>query len=208
MVKAKRKLLISVILLLCAGLLVILQINYPITRQSLERLVATQSSALQTRNFLSQYSEHFIIKYLPIDEKYVEIILRGSEQSYDDVVQWFGTDGPVPAPELIVFPTAASLASSFGWDRNQQSMGVYWGGSIRILSPAEWMDEPSLEEFCREGPMVHELCHLMVDEVSGGNYSRWFTEGLAQYLEKQINGFAFPQPEMTADDIMGFAEMG
>lgn len=199
-----RALIIILLLLVSAAWLIP---DRPGARQGVERLIAARSNALQTRDFLSFHSERFVIKYLPVDEKYVAIIAAGSEQAYEDVVQWFKTDAPPSSPELIVYPTGASLALSFGWDHSQQSMGVYWGGGIHILSPAEWMESLELEEFYREGPMVHELAHWMIDEVSGGNYSRWFTEGLAQYLEKQINGFAFAPPEMTAGDIMLFSEL-
>ena len=42
--------------------------------------------------------------------------------------------------------------------------------------------------------MVHEFTHLMVDEITRGNYNRWWTEGIAQYSEKQITGFQFSDP--------------
>lgn len=194
--KPKRRNIVIVIIiaLLGSGLTLWQPLGWTGVRQSLVRIAAVQCNALQTREFLSLTGEHFVVKYLPVDEKYTEIILTGSEQAYDDVVQWFESDAPAQL-ELIVYPTPAALARSFGWERSRQSMGVYWGGCISIVSPAVWMEAPELDGFCREGPMVHELAHLMVDEVSGGNYTRWFTEGVAQYLEKQLNGFTFSTPE-------------
>jgi hypothetical protein len=74
-------------------------------------------------------------------------------------------------------------------------MGVYWAGAIRILSPREWIDSPDLEEvaslFAANGPMAHEYSHLVLDYYTRGNYPRWFTEGMAQYIEWQITGFKF-----------------
>lgn len=49
--------------------------------------------------------------------------------------------------------------------------------------------------------MVHELAHLMVDEMSRGNYNRWWTEGVAQYTEREITGFEFTSPFKNKDDL-------
>jgi glutathione S-transferase len=34
-----------------------------------------------------------------------------------------------------------------------------------------------------------------VDEKTRGNYTRWFTEALAQYWERELTGFQFASPE-------------
>lgn len=162
-------------------------------RQHIVRFVVAQSNQYQTRDFEVQEKEFFSIKYLSLDERSVDLIAEGSERSYHDVVQWFGWE-PSFQPEILVYPNSLALARHFGWDRDQASIGVYWGGSIHILSPSVWMESSDVEEFYCEGPMVHEMVHWMVDEMSGGNYARWFTEGMAQYLEKQMNGFSFPRP--------------
>lgn len=81
-------------------------------------------------------------------------------------------------------------------------MGVYWAGSIRILSPGEWIKGDDLKkQFIEEGPMVHEFTHLMVDEITQGNYNRWWTEGIAQYFEKKITGFVFANPFSRGRDL-------
>jgi hypothetical protein len=71
-------------------------------------------------------------------------------------------------------------------------MGVYWGGAIRVLSPKAWVEGRNLEEiaqvFRAMGPMVHEFAHLVLDYKTRGNYPRWFSEGLAQYLEVRQGG--------------------
>ena len=56
-------------------------------------------------------------------------------------------------------------------------------GFIHLQSPL------GNKDYFKEGPMVHEYTHLVVDELTGGNYSRWFTEGVAQYVEQQVTGY-------------------
>nr|WP_238480917.1 peptidase MA family metallohydrolase [Desulforadius tongensis] len=42
--------------------------------------------------------------------------------------------------------------------------------------------------------MAHEIAHLVVDHRTKGNYNRWFTEGVAQYVELELTGFRFRDP--------------
>lgn len=153
-----------------------------------------QETRWRTANFMEEQSSHFIIKYTVEDEKQIALIEGAAEKAYKDVTDVFGQQpsGPIT---LVVYPDEASLARSFGWDKDEQAMGVYWGGTIRILSPRAYLKGDQVEEaFYREGPMVHEFTHLMVDEISKGNYNRWWTEGVAQYVEKQVTGFELEGP--------------
>jgi len=43
--------------------------------------------------------------------------------------------------------------------------------------------------YARQGPLVHEFTHYVVDARSADNYPRWFSEGLAQLLEYRLLGF-------------------
>lgn len=153
-----------------------------------------QEINLKTAHFSVTETEHFKIKYTSVDQDYVPMICRASEQAYQSVSEVFGQESQGKTV-IVVYPDTASLAASFGWERDQKAMGVYWGGSIRILSPREWVGPAEAEEvFAQEGPMVHEFAHLMVDEITQGNYNRWWTEGVAQYVEKNITGFEFADP--------------
>lgn len=144
---------------------------------------------------------HFRIKYLPVDDYCMGLLSEAAEDAYGKVSSRMGCEPSRPIT-IVVYPDNASLAASFGWDRNEKALGVYWGGTIRILSPRAWLANLGQKQrFIKEGPMVHELAHLMVDEMSRGNYNRWWTEGVAQYTEREITGFEFSSPFREKDDL-------
>ncbi len=165
--------------------------------QALQRFMVRQEIRLSTANYAVTSTEHFDIKYLPIDADYAPMVAGVAEEARQSVSEMFGEKAP-ERTTIIIYPDSASLAKSFGWNKNAKAMGVYWGGSIRVLSPGEWLKEPSQEAFSKEGPVYHEYAHLMVDEITGGNYSRWLTEGVAQYVEKNLTGFEFASPAVRS----------
>lgn len=172
--------------------------------QTLQRFLVRQEIRLTTAGYVIQSSEHFDLKYLPVDKEYVPMVAAVAEEARLSVSEVFGQNPP-PRTTMIIYPDSASLAKSFGWNKNARAMGVYWGGTIRILSPAEWMPEPSREAFARQGPVYHEFAHLMVDEITGGNHSRWLTEGVAQYVEKKLTGFEFARPAAGSEGIVVYS---
>lgn len=161
--------------------------------QTVIRAMVGQEINLRTAGFSETITENFIIKYTPIDEQYVPTIASAAEESYDQVTNYFNYT-PGQKTVIVVYPDSVSLAKSFGWDKNEKAMGVYWAGSIRILSPSQWISGKIDDEFYKDGPMVHEFTHLIVDDLTKGNYNRWWTEGIAQYVEKKITGFQFTDP--------------
>lgn len=143
-------------------------------------------------------SEHFFVKYMPEDRGEAELVLETAEKFYQPITEDFGYTprGRIP---IILYSTKQELNQSFGWDASESAMGVYWAGVIRVLSPGAWVAETEAdrvrEVFVSSGPVAHELTHLMVDYLTGGNYPRWFTEGVAQYEEYKLTGFTLSKPE-------------
>ncbi|MDT3700916.1 MAG: peptidase MA family metallohydrolase [Thermincola sp.] len=159
----------------------------------------------QTRGWQEIRGNHFIIKYTPRDNNVAGLVLEIAENSYEPVSRKFGY-APTKQTIIVVYPTKESLNRSFGWDADESAMGVYWAGVIRVLSPNDWIEgedpEAQARIFADEGPVVHEFTHLVVDYASGGNYTRWLTEGIAQYEEGKLTGYEMDRPVITAADQM------
>jgi len=142
-------------------------------------------------------SEHFYVCFSPDKRAEAEMVLQVAEQVYYPVTAdfCFSPRGRIP---LILYSSKEELNKSFGWEANESAMGVYWAGTIRVLSPQVWAGDVDAgqikEKFISSGPMVHELTHLMVDYLTGGNYPRWFTEGVAQYEDYKLTGFVISDP--------------
>jgi len=157
---------------------------YPLVRQVVQIKVN-----FETRQMAVHETEHFRIKYTQTDADTVAMIAEAAEAAYAPVTQKLGY-APQSKTLLLVQPNKKELRQAFGWSGNESAMGVYWGGVIQLLSPHAWLDNgASVQEFIHSGPMVHEFTHLVFDHLTNGNYPRWFTEGLAQYVEYRVNGY-------------------
>ncbi len=178
-------------------LLIIILLVLLISRnhQAVVRAFVAQETNWKTGKFIQTETEHFQIRYLQVDSDYVEVIGHTAEDAYARVSDLFGYE-PAQKTTIIIYPDSTSLAESFGWEKDQKAMGVYWAGTIRLLSPQQWINGYAdwQQIFASEGPVYHEFAHLLVDDITKGNYSRWFTEGIAQHVEKKLTGFEFAEP--------------
>lgn len=158
------------------------------------REVSRVGILLRTYDMNSLESEHFVVKYQSEDAIYAGLVLDAAERFYKPVTLRYQT-APRSKIPVIMYPTGSELNASFGWSASESAMGVYWAGTIRILSPDAWMFDKETSKvrdaFINSGPMAHELTHLMVDYATRGNCPRWLTEGLAQYEEYRLTGFRF-----------------
>ncbi len=162
-------------------------------------------TVLGTWNMDKLTSEHFYVKFKPADRQSAELVLETAEMFYRPVTKDFGYVPPARVP-LILYPSKEELNGIFGWDAKESAIGVYWCGSIRVLTPDVWIEEKDpvrfRETFVTSGPMVHEFTHLMIDYLTGGNYPRWFTEGVAQYEENKITGFEFSNISRSPGQVL------
>ncbi len=156
------------------------------------REVSKQKMLWETRKWAELKGTHFLVRYQASDKDNAELVLSTAEKNYEPVSSRFGYY-PKGKTLIVVYPTRESLGRSFGWAADESAMGVYWTGVIRVLAPSAWVDETDPDKikgvFESEGPIAHEFTHLMVDYLTGGNYTRWFTEGIAQYEEEKLTGY-------------------
>ena len=167
---------------------------YPVVRK------ATMAKIdYETRGLAERETAHFVIKYSPADAESIDMVAEAAEQSYTPVTKALGYETREKTI-VVMYHDKAELRKAFGWSGDQSAMGVYWGGVIQLLSPNAWMKKgDSTEEFIHSGPMVHEFTHLVFDHMTNGNYPRWFTEGLAQYVEYRVNNYEWVTAENRFD---------
>lgn len=192
--------IIAGIAALCMFFLVFKPVSLKILMYKAFREASEKRMMWETRSFSELHSPHFIIRYHSEDSDIAQMVLDTAENSFQPVSSNFRP--VVKDPVLIViYPSREALGRSFGWAADESAMGVYWAGVIRVLSPSAWIEADNEAEvkhvFETQGPMAHELAHLMVDHITDGNYSRWFTEGIAQYIEVKEAGVLLEERSLT-----------
>lgn len=147
-------------------------------------------------------SDRFELYYTEEDRNVTGLVLETAESVYEEVVEQMGfrPSGRVP---IILYHTRGELREAFGWGNGESALGVYWHGTIRLLSPNAWLDykDKAKQEkaFKRLNPIAHELTHYLLDYLTSGNYQRWFTEGLAQRVEHRVTGFLWIESSSSLD---------
>jgi len=171
-------------------------------RQDLQRAILLRSFAGEA----TLESAHFVVHYHAPDSEWAPLVLECAEDARQAVLERLGcsllTTSPDAGPEkvaLLLYPTQESLQRQFGPDANFMALGAYWCGVVQILSPRVWVEaEPTpggRRAFWVNGPLVHEYTHYVLDKVvPGGRYPRWFSEGLAQYMEYKEAGYLWLEP--------------
>jgi len=164
---------------------------YPLARQAVALKID-----YQTKDMLAQETPHFVIRYTESDADMVAMVAAAAEAAYEPVTAMLQY-APKGKTLILIYPDRQAMKTAFGWAGESNAMGFYWGGVIQILSPKAWLkNSQSVEEFITTGPLAHEYTHLVLDHLARGNYTRWFTEGLAQYVEYKVNNYEW----VTADN--------
>lgn len=164
-------------------------IFYPLYREIKKESIKEENSKfniIETSNFYLYYRDN--------SKDNIHIILNNAEDSLSKLKEEFNFENNEKIT-VIIYPEYKEMANKIGLGNGTMAMGVYFGGIISILDPTKWIDTKyeggenvDLKEvYNREGPMVHELTHYIVDHLTAGNVPIWFTEGLALYEEYIIN---------------------
>ncbi|MTI70314.1 MAG: hypothetical protein FH751_08715 [Firmicutes bacterium] len=133
-------------------------------------------------------TEHFIIRHN--NNKAAKMTQEIIDKYYADICDMYKYY-PDKKFDIIIYNDGEELLKNVGLDKDRPPLGVYYSGTINVLSPMEWIkDDNNIKDIYEEkGPIVHELTHLIVDELTNGNYPMWLTEGLALYTEYLTTGF-------------------
>jgi hypothetical protein len=196
------------------ALLVDLVAGLPLNVASLVHPVINDVLAAESLQQFSGYhvetTKHFSILYTDSDAQFLAGIAAAAERAADFVDREFAYHPGRPIA-FIVYPTRESMQQSFGWNHGESALGVYYGGTIRILSPRLWLVPTGrglAEDLFLQGPFVHEYTHEVLDQKLDGNFPRWYTEGMAQYEEYKATGYLWlpeegkwNQPLYTFDEL-------
>lgn len=170
--------------------------------------------AHQTKDYAVLNSNNFLVKFRQEDQELAPVVLSLAEDYLQKAEAIMGVKHKARQIPLVLYQDEESLNESFGWSGDHRTVGVYWAGAIRLVSPRGWTKTQGqsvaelAESFTKDGPLAHELTHLLVDEITGGNYPRWLTEGLAQYVEQQITGFLLVEPVPdNVEQLYSFASL-
>lgn len=189
---ARNKVIISIILILICSIFIIGIYHY-------KNLVIT---SFKLNGYESIDTPHFKIIYLPQNKKDILQIADAAEKTYEIVGKDFDFY-PKDKTPIIVYKDNATLQKAFHWSQDESTQGVYYNGIIYIQTPSAWIDpkdNDTKDIFFAKGPMVHEYTHLVVDRKTSGNYSRWFTEGVAQLEEERVTGYTLEEDFDIDDD--------
>ncbi len=160
-----------------------------------------------TQEFQIYNTKHFIIKYKKDDEAIVAKIGDMFERSYTLIGQAYNYY-PEDETTVMLYTTKEEFGKYQPSLKGQEVMGLYNTGIIHILSPNAYNSEDKdyLEKFEKDGPILHEYTHRVIDSLTRGNVDLWFTEGLALYEEYDQLGTEWA-PNFQYDDYYTLEEL-
>ncbi len=138
-----------------------------------------------TSGYSTEDTEHFRIKYTTQDANVLDRVVQEAEEQYSTITGYFRFY-PDDKITLIIYPSKEELEKGLRLPSEDATLGAFYSGTISILSPNEWGKAGDQAE---KGLYIHELTHLIMDEMAAGNYPIWFTEGMALYQEYKNTGF-------------------
>jgi hypothetical protein len=147
-------------------------------------------------------SERFVVRFTGADRELAGLIAKEAETAAAKVADVLPHQLAADKPWLVIVPDQATMKKAFGWGEGSGALGVYLADTVKVLSPRAWKWLPAKDRFkafAAEGPLVHEYTHFVLDLRAGGNYTYWFSEGLAQLAEFKINGYEW----LEADSSLG-----
>lgn len=151
-------------------------------------------------------TEKYIIRYKE-DIQVANITSDILDKYYEQVCSMFSYY-PKEKINIIIYNDGDKLLENTRLKKKNPPLGVYYGEIINVLSPRKWIspNENFQQIYEKKGPVVHEFTHLIIDNITNGNYPIWLTEGLALYTEYLTTGFEWGRyvsehENITIDDL-------
>lgn len=139
--------------------------------------------------FMTYETEHFILKYDSSEENIIRRVGLLFENSYKSLIEDYEYSS-TKKQLVFVYKDLDTLWKYQKIVDGQSVIGLYNMGIIHILSPNVYKhrNQDYLDFFEKNGPVLHEYTHKIIDDLSGGNIELWLTEGLALYEEYKRMG--------------------
>lgn len=147
-------------------------------------------------------TEHFTIRYNSDDHEAAELTANISEKYYEEVCKMYGYE-PKDKVNIVIYDDKKTLLKNTRLNKSTSPIGIYYSGVINVLSPKLWIDDKNDLSKIYEinGPVVHEFAHLIIDEMTNGNYPMWLTEGMALYTEYKTTGFEWSNDNLSHEEV-------
>jgi hypothetical protein len=156
-----------------------------------------------TPGYFVMETENFNIRFAKEDADVVQRVADQAQRQFAMVTEYFQYE-PKKKVTLTVYQDKDELREGLRLPYQGTTLGAYYAGTISILSPSIWGPEGDAAE---EGIYIHELTHLIMADMAGGNYPMWFTEGMALYQEYINTGFEwgkdykFKRPPYSIEEL-------
>lgn len=156
-----------------------------------------------TSNHKVKVTPNFKIKYTLQDANVVDRVAGHAEAQYDAITSYLGYH-PAGRITIIIYPNAEELERGLRLPSGDSTLGAFYADTINILSPNKW--GPSGDQ-AEKGLYLHELTHLLMDQMAGGNYPVWFTEGMALYHEYIFTGYEWGKDHLFQNNPYSIEEL-
>jgi len=139
-------------------------------------------------------SDNFVL-YYDEEDAVAQGVLLQLEQRLAELQEHLPDQSPKPI-RVRLHATSDSMGCAIGGEYSA-TLGAYQLGKLELLSPVAWHPRlgqaAALAVYEREGPVTHELAHLLLDYLCPTGYPVWFSEGFAQYWEMRLQGYVWDE---------------
>ncbi len=158
---------------------------YPVFRQLEEGRLSRY-----TRSYERLEDGQVRVFYLEKDKHFAFDVLDLARRDVAELERFFGSS--MEELDIVLYSSEEAMLADLGIKEGSKVMGAYYGGRVNVLTPRLWATDGyggGLDVGQLSNTVLHEITHLMVEEMARGNFPLWFTEGMALYMEYAVLGY-------------------